>query len=270
MERDRGGVVVHLFNMRHGSPDSDTIAKDLRRIGTVIGQLETKTCSRAPLRLLLAMSTHRQRSVRTSAGIPAIIFACALAVPSTFIFAFLVGMMAGSDGTWSELTLPRGFIVGACLGAGVGGFLALLFGCHLRRGFSYVFGAALGAIACMILSNSYFSVRSDPHQLLKDAIALGVIFLGLLGAAAVEQKFVKRFGARSRSWAWIGAGTAAGGVWPLAAARWYAFSDWQGPPRHEFGEIFLNALVGGFGFALIAAIVLGWIAALAGAIREPG
>jgi hypothetical protein len=211
------------------------------------------------------MSTNRESSVPTSAGIPAIIFACALGLPSALFFGFLAAWNAALDGTRSELTLPRGFIVGACLGAGSGGLLALLFGCHLRRGFCYVFGATLGAIACMILL--YFSVRNDPHQFLKDAIALSVIFLGFLGGGG-DQRFVKRFGAKSRSWAWIGAGTTAGGVWPLAAARWYALSDWQGPPRHDFWEISFNALVGGFGFALIAAFVVGWIAALAGAIRE--
>jgi hypothetical protein len=212
------------------------------------------------------MRTYREISVPTSSGIPAIIFACALGLPSALFFGFLAAWNAALDGTGSELTLPRGFIVGACLGAGAGGLLALLFGCHLRRGFCYVFGATLGAIACMILL--YFSARNDPHQFLKDAIALGVIFLGFLGGAAA-QRFVKRFGAKSRSWVRIGTGTATVGVWPLAAARWYALSDWRGPPRHDFGEISLNALVGGFGFALIAAFVVGWIAALAGAIREP-
>jgi hypothetical protein len=157
------------------------------------------------------MGTPSRKQHPTSSGIPAIIFACALAVPSTFIAAFVVGMSAGVDGSWSELTLPRGFIVGACLGAGVGGLLALFCGRRLRRGFCYVFGAALGAFACMILSNSYFSIRNGPHQLLKDAIALGVIFLGCLGGGA-EQRFVKRFGAKARSWTWIGGGIGADGA----------------------------------------------------------
>jgi hypothetical protein len=211
------------------------------------------------------MITRRENSVPTSSGIPAIIFACALGLPSALFFGFLAAWNAALDGTGSELTLPRGFIVGACLGVGAGGLLALLFGCHLRRGFCYVFGATLGASACMILE--YFSVRDDPHQFLDDAIALGVVFLGLLGGAAA-QRFAKRFGAKSRSWVRIGAGTATAGIWPLAAARLYALADWQGPPRHDFGEISFDALVGGFGFALIAAFVVGSIAALAGAIRE--
>ena len=169
------------------------------------------------------MRTNREIRVPNSSGIPAVVFACALGLPSALFFGFLAAWNAALDGTGSELTLPRGFIVGACLGAGAGGLLALLFGCHLRRGFCYVFGATLGATACMILL--YFSARNDPHQFLKDAIALGVIFLGFLGGAAV-QRFVKRFGARSRSWARIGAGTTAGGIWPLAAARSPAAACW--------------------------------------------
>jgi hypothetical protein len=149
----------------------------------------------------------------------------------------------------------------------VGRLLALFCGCRLRRGFCDVFGAALGAFACMILSNSYFSIRNGPHQLLKDAIALGVIFLGCLGGGA-EQRFVKRFGAKAASWTWIGAGIGAGVALPLGAILSYAPLDWQGLPRPS-GEVLLEVLGGAIGLALIAACAAGWIAALAGAIREP-
>ena len=132
------------------------------------------------------MGTQRESDIPTSSGIPAIMLACALGVPSTFFFAFSAGWMAGLDGTWSELTLPRGFIVGACLGAGVGGLVALLCRCHLGLGFCDVFGAALGAIACMILSKELFSIRGDSQQLLKDAIALGTLFSGVLGGRPCE------------------------------------------------------------------------------------
>jgi hypothetical protein len=121
----------------------------------------------------------------------AIILACALAGPSAYVFGFVGGFRAGLDGTFSVLTLPNWSIMGACFGASAGGLIALLCGCHLQRGFRCLFGAALGSMVCMILSVTFFSTSGDAQQLLKDAIALSFIFLGVLGGAAVQ--FMTKF-----------------------------------------------------------------------------
>ena len=81
------------------------------------------------------MSTHDDRGVPTSSGIPAIIIACALGVPSAIVVGFAGTIGQGLGGTDSVLTLPKMSLAGACLGAGAGGLIALLCGCHLRRGF---------------------------------------------------------------------------------------------------------------------------------------
>jgi hypothetical protein len=150
----------------------------------------------------------------------------------------------GLAGRSSVLTLPEMLIVGACLGASAGGLVALFCGYQLRRGFCYLFGAALACIGCIFLSEG---TSADSSPILEAVIALGVIFLGVLVGAAVR-RFVTRFGAKSRLWAGIGAG----GFLPLGAALAY-FSE--GP----FPQIFIP-------WVLMAFIVGGWIGALAGAI----
>ena len=198
------------------------------------------------------MSARGDSSVPTSSGIPAIIFACALGVPSAFFIGFFGSIGQGLGGTDSVLTLPKMSIAGACLGASAGGLVALLCGCHLRRGFCCLFGTALGSIGCMVGGS-----RDDPHQLLKDAVALGVIFLGLLGGAVVR-RFVTRFGAKSRVWARISAGV----FLPLGTALTYFAGESLDLANYPEYMVFL--LPG----ALIAAIVGGGIGALAGAIRD--
>lgn len=212
------------------------------------------------------MSTRDDSGVSTSAGIPAIIFACVLGALSAFAFGFARMFNAALEGTGSVLTLPNSLILGVCFGASAGGLVALLCGCHLRRGFCCLFGAALGGIVCMILSVVFVSTRHDPHQLLKDAIVLGgIVFLGGVGGTAAR-RFVTRFGAKSRAWARIGAGTSAGIAFPLVAAILYA--NMNAVDFVSVREELLQVLAIGFGWALIAAFVVGWISALAGAIRD--
>jgi hypothetical protein len=205
------------------------------------------------------MSPRGDSGVPTSSGIPAIIVACALGVPSAAFFAF-VGMWNSTYGTFSVLTLPSWSIMGACLGAGAGGLVALLCGCHLRRGFCCIFCAPLGSVGGMVLTSVFFPTlptRDDPNQLLKDAVVLGATFLGVLGGAAVR-RFVTRFGGKSRVWAGISAGV----FFSLGAAYTYAFGETLDLANNPGYIVFLLPE------ALIAASVGGSIGALAGAIRD--
>jgi hypothetical protein len=119
--------------------------------------------------------------VLARAGI-AIILACAFAGPSACAFAFVGGFSAGLNGRSTVLTLPSWAIMGACCGASAGAFIGLLRACRVGHGFCFLFGAALGAVAWMILSEAFFSTR--PASDLIEASALGITLLGGLGGAA--------------------------------------------------------------------------------------
>jgi hypothetical protein len=212
------------------------------------------------------MNRPESTGVPTSSGIPAIIIACVLGVPAAMFFCFSAGWLAGLDGTGSDLTLPRGALTGACLGASVGAWLALLCGFYLRPGFCYLFGSAFGAIACLVVSQAFFSKRNDEQQLLKDAIAMSLIVLGILGGAAVRI-FVTRFGAKARKSAWLSAVICAGAVVPIVA--FLVFGEYKAEAfANDPGTVLLEISAGTLIWVLIPAVFVGWIGALLGATRE--
>lgn len=161
------------------------------------------------------MGPAKDSSPASRAGMAAIILACALGGPAALLFGWFGVLGNGLAGTGTVLTLPNWSIIGACVGASLGGMIALLCGCDLQRSFCCLFGAALGGIGCLIGYGTFsFTVptpeallqaRNRDQQIYYDALALGLIFLGLLGGAAAR-RLVIQFGARSRLWAGISAG----------------------------------------------------------------
>lgn len=200
------------------------------------------------------MSTRDDRGVPISSGVPAILLAVAVGLPSACFFGLFGSVGAGLGGSSSVLTLPKMALLGASLGAGAGGLIALLCGCRLRSGFCCVFLAALAAVGYMFFVPD---TRADPHQLRNDNGFLGVVFLGILAGAVVRQ-FVRRFGAESRAWAGISAGVCL----PLGAVLQYFYGEQLDLTHNPEYVAFL--LVG----ALIGALVGGCVGAMAGAIRD--
>src|SRR5438067_7349225 len=98
------------------------------------------------------MSTPEKPEVAAPSGTAGIVLACVSALASAWFFGFFGTIGAGMANTISALTVPKLAIIGACLGATLGGLVALICGLYLRRGFSCVFGAALGSIGGMCLS----------------------------------------------------------------------------------------------------------------------
>jgi hypothetical protein len=225
------------------------------------------------------MSTRDDNGVPTSSGIPAIIFACALGLLSAGFLGLFGTVGQGLGGGGSLLTLPKMAIAGGCFGATVAGLVALLCGFHLRRGFCYLSLAAFGATAGMIVTDAsmilHSNNRDDPHLLLEDAIALGIMCASFLGGAVVR-RFVTWFGPKSRAWAGIGGGISAATVFPLVAVLTYASmkaddAKLQAQYPHldfSYREYLFDALIGALVAALLAALVGGWIGAVIGAIRD--
>jgi hypothetical protein len=209
----------------------------------------------------------KDNSPPSRAGIVAIILALALGGPAALLFGFVGSLGNGLGGTFTVLTLPNWSIIGACVGASLGGMTALLCGCDLQRGFCYLFGAALGCIVCLVgygqfsptvpTPEALLNARHKEQQIYCDALAAGLISLGLLGGAASRP--VIEFGARSRLWAGISAGifVLVGAVVTYGRYKERLALDQQLGVR-------VDVLI----CVLIAALFGGLVGSLAGAIRD--
>jgi hypothetical protein len=221
------------------------------------------------------MAQHSEDSVQTPSPMPSILWACAIAPPSALIVGFLGFFSADISRHSSELTLARWLITGACFGAAAGGFIALLCGRHLPRFFCYLFGAVSGILGWTILSVVFlggdellgFRRGWVGANLLVDSLALGFIFLGVLGGAAVHRS-VTSFGAKSRRWGWLIAGIGVAGCVPILAANVYAgLAAYPLPPADTISEV-ANALPGALCALLYVGVMAGVVGAIAGAIRD--